>query len=219
MHRQSSIYSISKDEVLQLSLLLDSGMDMHTLIQIAFRSSEAILQALNQGESFRSILCKYQRTHFFKLLNRMLESLDLKCAIDCVKNIESVTNDLFQKVLKKSAYPIFLYIFSLIMLIFFSDFVLVQMGEYANGSALLGVLTGLKFVFIFVSFVFCCFLICCVFLYYGKCLWMLRLDIVKKICTLKFVYIFQALIGVSLSTMEALNLMASMEDWLIKFYA
>ncbi len=213
MNKQNMTCSISRSEIKQFFLMLESGIDIETMIKLIFKDGDLILVELKNGKSLNSILCENQKGLFFKYLNEIGKYTSLKKGIGCVESIESLTSRTFKSILKKIAYPYFLMIFALAMIVFFSDYVLVEMSYYLNGSNLLFWISVLKFIF-FILFIFISlyFVILYIMLYKFSKLkrtvhFFLRYSLFKKMNSLQFVCIYSCLLDAGLTTIDILTVM------------
>ena len=158
------------------------------------------------------LFCRNQKKLYFKYLKILGSKMNLKEAIECVSQIEKSSNVFFEQLLKKIAYPFFLLVFAYFMICFFSDFVLVQMKDYISSNSILILIQVLKVLF--------GTSILCILLYLGlyylffykydarlKC----PFSLMKKMISLQFVCMYQALEKTYSSTQEVLETLSLMD--------
>lgn len=213
MNRQNMTCSISRSEIKQFSLMLESGVDIETIIKLIFRDADSILNQLKEGTPLLKIFCENQKGLFFSYLNEIGQYTSLKKGIECVESIENSTSEVFKSIIKKIAYPYFLMVFAMAMIVFFSDYVLVEMSYYLNGSNLLFWISILKIVFcLLLVCITSYFIILYIMLYKFSFLkkfihFFLRLSLFKRMNSLQFVYIYSCLLDTGLTTIDILSVM------------
>lgn len=203
---------VCREEIEQFQLLQNQGVPMETLIHLVFKKDDEILEELKAGNRLIDVFCRGQKKLYFKYLKILSYKMNLKEAIECVSQIEKSSNVFFEKLLKKIAYPFFLLVFAYFMICFFSDFVLVQMKDYISNHFVLILIQALKFLF--------GTSILCILLYLGlyyvffykydarlKC----PFSLMKKMISLQFVCMYQALEKSYSSTQEVLETLALMD--------
>lgn len=131
--------SMTMQELDRFSDIRSGGLPLHHTIEICFKDSQRILQRLEEGYSFGEILCMAKGKGFAQL-QALLKQLPLEEALLAQKELEESGRDLEKALLSKSAYPLFLMVFSLMMIRFFNTNLLPAMAVYGDGgeSALLG---------------------------------------------------------------------------------
>lgn len=110
------------------------------MLKISFKNSDQIIELLNEGKSLTQIFCLHQKTTFFKLLSILSLKLDLKSSMEAVKEIEQSSEKLKKNLLKRIGYPLFIFLFALCMIWFFSMEILPQMQIYSNTNSNSGIL-------------------------------------------------------------------------------
>lgn len=211
MNKQNTTCSISRNEVKQFSLLLDSGVDIETIINLVFKDADVIISELKNGRSLNSILCENQKGIFFEYLNEIGRFTSLKQGIECVEKIEASTLEVFRSILKKVMYPYFLMVFALAMIVFFSDYVLVEMSYYLDGSNLLFWIYILKCIFyILLILITLYFVVLYIMLYkftrFKKFVqFFLRFSLFKKMNSFQFVCVYSCLFDAGLTTIDILS--------------
>ena len=188
MPRQNTTVLACRDEIEQFAMLMNQGLPIDTLIHLIFKKDEEIIMCLKEGKSLQEIFTSNQKKLYFKYLRILSEKLNVSDAIACVNQIEKSSNSFFETLLKKISYPFFLLIFAFFMILFFSDFVLVQMKDYISNGIVFVCIHLLKwgFGFTILSIIFYLFLYYVFFYKYNskmKC----PFRIMKKMISLQFV--------------------------------
>lgn len=212
MPRQNTIVLVYRDEIEQFAMLMNQGLPLDTLIHLTFKKDEEIITYLKEGMSLQEIFTLNQKKLYFKYLRILSGKLNLSDALDCVNKIEKSSNTFFETLLKKISYPFFLLIFAFFMILFFSDYVLVQMKDYISNRMVFVFIHLLKwgFGFAILSMIFYLFLYYVLFYKYNskmKC----PFQLMKKMISLQFVCMYQALDKSYTSTQEILETLACMD--------
>lgn len=212
MPRQNTIVLVYRDEIEQFAMLMNQGLPLDTLIHLTFKKDEEIITYLKEGMSLQEIFTRNQKKLYFKYLRILSGKLNLSDALDCVNKIEKSSNTFFETLLKKISYPFFLLIFTFFMILFFSDYVLVQMKDYISNGMVFVFIHLLKwgFGFTILSMIFYLFLYYVLFYKYNskmKC----PFRLMKKMISLQFVCMYQALDKSYTSTQEILETLACMD--------
>lgn len=212
MPRQNTIVLVYRDEIEQFAMLMNQGLPLDTLIHLTFKKDEEIITYLKEGMSLQEIFTLNQKKLYFKYLRILSGKLNLSDALDCVNKIEKSSNTFFETLLKKISYPFFLLIFTFFMILFFSDYVLVQMKDYISNRMVFVFIHLLKwgFGFAILSMIFYLFLYYVLFYKYNskmKC----PFQLMKKMISLQFVCMYQALDKSYTSTQEILETLACMD--------
>lgn len=212
MPRQNTIVLVYRDEIEQFAMLMNQGLPLDTLIHLTFKKDEEIITYLKEGMSLQKIFTLNQKKLYFKYLRILSGKLNLSDALDCVNKIEKSSNTFFETLLKKISYPFFLLIFAFFMILFFSDYVLVQMKDYISNRMVFVFIHLLKwgFGFAILSMIFYLFLYYVLFYKYNskmKC----PFRLMKKMISLQFVCMYQALDKSYTSTQEILETLACMD--------
>lgn len=187
MPRQNTIVLVYRDEIEQFAMLMNQGLPLDTLIHLTFKKDEEIITYLKEGMSLQEIFTRNQKKLYFKYLRILSRKLNLSDALDCVNKIEKSSNTFFETLLKKISYPFFLLIFAFFMILFFSDYVLVQMKDYISNGMVFVFIHLLKwgFGFTILSMIFYLFLYYVLFYKYNskmKC----PFQLMKKMISLQF---------------------------------
>lgn len=212
MPRQNTIVLVYRDEIEQFAMLMNQGLPLDTLIHLTFKKDEEIITYLKEGMNLQEICTLNQKKLYFKYLRILSGKLNLSDALDCVNKIEKSSNTFFETLLKKISYPFFLLIFVFFMILFFSDYVLVQMKDYISNRMVFVFIHLLKwgFGFAILSMIFYLFLYYVLFYKYNskmKC----PFQLMKKMISLQFVCMYQALDKSYTSTQEILETLACMD--------
>lgn len=212
MPRQNTIVLVYRDEIEQFAMLMNQGLPLDTLIHLTFKKDEEIITYLKEGMSLQEIFTLNQKKLYFKYLRILSGKLNLSDALDCVNKIEKSSNTFFETLLKKISYPFFLLIFAFFMILFFSDYVLVHMKDYISNRMVFVFIHLLKwgFGFAILSMIFYLFLYYVLFYKYNskmKC----PFQLMKKMISLQFVCMYQALDKSYTSTQEILETLACMD--------
>lgn len=212
MPRQNTIVLVYRDEIEQFAMLMNQGLPLDTLIHLTFKKDEEIITYLKEGMCLQEIFTRNQKKLYFKYLRILSGKLNLSDALDCVNKIEKSSNTFFETLLKKISYPFFLLIFAFFMILFFSDYVLVQMKDYISNGMVFVFIHLLKwgFGFTILSIIFYLFLYYVLFYKYNskmKC----PFQLMKKMISLQFVCMYQALDKSYTSTQEILETLACMD--------
>lgn len=212
MPRQNTIVLVYRDEIEQFAMLMNQGLPLDTLIHLTFKKDEEIITYLKEGMSLQEIFTLNQKKLYFKYLRILSGKLNLSDALDCVNKIEKSSNTFFETLLKKISYPFFLLIFAFFMILFFSDYVLFQMKDYISNRMVFVFIHLLKwgFGFAILSMIFYLFLYYVLFYKYNskmKC----QFRLMKKMISLQFVCMYQALDKSYTSTQEILETLACMD--------
>lgn len=212
MPRQNTIVLVYRDEIEQFAMLMNQGLPLDTLIHLTFKKDEEIITYLKEGMCLQEIFTRNQKKLYFKYLRILSGKLNLSDALDCVNKIEKSSNTFFETLLKKISYPFFLLIFVFFMILFFSDYVLVQMKDYISNGMVFVFIHLLKwgFGFTILSIIFYLFLYYVLFYKYNskmKC----PFQLMKKMISLQFVCMYQALDKSYTSTQEILETLACMD--------
>lgn len=212
MPRQNTTVLVYRDEIEQFAMLMNQGLPLDTLIHLTFKKDEEILNYLKEGKSLVDVFTQNQKKLYFKYLKILSQKLNLSDAITCVHKIEESSNTFFETLLKKISYPFFLLIFAFFMILFFSDYVLIQMKDYISNISVFVFINVLKYTFALgiLSIVFYLILYYALFYKYNNKM-QCPFNLMKKMVSLQFVCMYQALDKSYNSTQEILETMASMD--------
>ena len=204
---------VYREEVEQFEKLIDSGISIDVLIHLVFKKDDEILNELKNGKNFVDLFCQGQKKLYFKYLKILSLKLNLKEALSCIEQIEKNSSQELEKMIKKIAYPFFLLVFAFFMILFFSNYVLVQMNDYIENGSVFVLMKLLKYAFGLSIFGICLYslVIYLVFYRFHKNWSYFGFSLLKKMLSLQFVCIFQSLEKTSISTQEILETMACMD--------
>lgn len=211
MPRQNTTVLVYRDEIEQFSMLMNNGMPLDTLIHLIFKKDEEIIRLLKEGRSLVDIFTLNQKKLYFKYLLILSKKLNLKDCILCVNQIEKSSNAFFEKLLKNSAYPFFLLIFAFFMIVFFSDYVLIQMNDYISNQSVFVFIHLLKNLFgLSILCIIFYFLLYYVLFYRFHNKMHCPFRLMKQMVSLQFVCMYQALEKTYSSTQEILETLSCM---------
>ena len=135
---------------------------MHVIIQLSFANSDEIIEQLNQGKRLSDIFLGNNGDAFFSLLATLSNYMSLQEAMACALEVDQSLHKRSQSFLKNIAYPLFLFIFSYALILFFSTSIVPSMSVYAQDSSL-GIINVLRAIytllFIGIGIVFLSFLL------------------------------------------------------------
>ena len=211
-NKPSATCLVCREEIEQFQLLQNQGVPFDTLVHLVFKKDDEILNELKLGNCLMDLFCRNQKKLYFKYLKILGSKMNLKEAIECVSQIEKSSNVFFEQLLKKIAYPFFLLVFAYFMICFFSDFVLVQMKDYISSNSVLILIQVLKVLF-GTSILSILLYLGLYYLFFYKYDARLKcpFSLMKKMISLQFVCMYQALDMSYSSTQEILETMASMD--------
>lgn len=127
IHKPCLTLKITKDEVKLFSYVLEKGLDMDRMIEICFTEHDKIKDALQAGNSLRRVLFSNQKNVYFQTILVLSSSMSLKMAIDCANRIEEQLQNIFKNFFQNLTYPFCIFIFSYLMILFFSYSIVPQM--------------------------------------------------------------------------------------------
>lgn len=118
----------------QFSDLIQSGLKTREAIELTFSQADRILTLLEEGIPFEDILTGNRKGRFFEMLGDLLAFCELPEALKQALALEKGSSGLLDTLLKNSIYPLFLLIFSWLLLWFFDLMILPSMQVYSEGS-------------------------------------------------------------------------------------
>ncbi len=189
--------------MIQFSLLANRGIDIETMIQLSFKHSDDILKRLANGESLFDILTMNQKGDFFIILKVLTQYTSFQNAIACAVDIRKSTKERLYTFLKDISYPMFLFFFAYLLVLFFSNsiFPSIQMYDQQSTSqiaiTLLKILYTLAVVFV-IGFALWNYI-------FSNQLHRWTLPILKNIYSFQFSNIFQVLTKAGVSTMDCVQ--------------
>lgn len=211
-NKPSATCLVCREEIEQFQLLQNHGVPFDTLVHLVFKKDDEILNELKLGNCLMDLFCRNQKKLYFKYLKILASKMNLKEAIECVSQIEKSSNVFFEQLLKKIAYPFFLLVFAYFMICFFSDFVLVQMKDYISSNSVLILIQVLKVLF-GTSILSILLYLGLYYLFFYKYDARLKcpFSLMKKMISLQFVCMYQALEKTYSSTQEVLETLSLMD--------
>lgn len=211
-NKPSATCLVCREEIEQFQLLQNQGVPFDTLVHLVFKKDDEILNELKLGNCLMDLFCRNQKKLYFKYLKILGSKMNLKEAIECVSQIEKSSNVFFEQLLKKIAYPFFLLVFAYFMICFFSDFVLVQMKDYISSNSVLILIQVLKVLF-GTSILSILLYLGLYYLFFYKYDARLKcpFSLMKKMISLQFVCMYQALEKTYSSTQEVLETLSLMD--------
>lgn len=136
MGKKQEYPRLEEQEIEIFSLLHQSGMPFMDNIALSFRQKDKILDLLNQGFNF-SKLMQSQKGKHMKQLGTLMAYFSLDQAILYDGKLRKSREVMVKKLLRHSAYPLFLMAFSTGLIWFFSKAILPAFGEFSADSSLL----------------------------------------------------------------------------------
>ena len=125
---------IEEQEMEIFSLLHQNGLPFLDNVELSFTQKEAIVAALNQGESFSTLIQK-QKAKRMKQLGTLLNYFALDEAIVYDGKLRQARETLLKKLFHHSIYPLFLMTFSTGLVWFFSQTILPAFGEFQSSDS------------------------------------------------------------------------------------
>lgn len=197
----------------QFAYLLDSGLDIRTIITLTFHDHEKILSELEKGKPLYIVLTQYENSLFFSYVALCAAHISLPKAIDCAKRMDAAHSGLATKLLKRISYPIFLFVFAYILVQLFSNTIIPSMAVYAPDNNLSTALHLLKisytFIFILMIYVFAVYLLKNRSHIYRR--YMQRINWIKKRNTYEFSILWQAMIEAGMSSYECFEAISKLK--------
>lgn len=199
----------------QFSLLLQKGLDTKFMIEICFKEHEAILERLGQGQTLTSILTDSSKS-YFRTLKVLCHVLPLKQAILCEKELEKAGKSKIGQLIKNSIYPLFLFLFSGFMILFFRHVILPSMSVFTKQEHFV-FLSLMEVSFLSILILISGFLVLSTVLFkhqngqlffYRKVL--SHLPLLQKIFTIQFALRLSAFLGQGISTMRCIDILCEL---------
>ena len=215
IRKHGSTLKISEDELTLLSLILDQGVETSTAIQLSFDESSRIIEEIHKGRKIISILTENQSKSFFVYLSTLSSHCTLKQSISCAKEIDQYSNMIGLGFLKRISYPLFIFSFSFVLILFFKNMILPQIDIYSVDK--LSKLT-LSLLLLLDKFVLICvFVVCAIMLIEHKFNIKLydfnkNIRILKIVHSMQFVRFLQVLMKQGMSTQEAIKIFCTIKS-------
>ncbi len=208
MHKPKSTFRVSKEELENFLALSKSGLDILTVLKLSFPYSDQFIEELNRGIPLSQIFYEHSKDSLFQLLHILASHMSFEKALDCANDIEQASKKRKEKFILQIAYPLFLFLFSYALILFFSHSIVPSMMTYAESSSffildLLRIVYSMIFIFLFLLFL--------LFFLKKKVkslqkFW-LNLYFIKKYQSLLFSYIWKSLLDNGLVTSECFCVM------------
>lgn len=162
-----TILSLNEQEFYFLSELLKKGYPLLEALSFLKKDDTRVKEALESGVSIQDIFLSHHKGRFYMHFAFFLEVSSLADAIESALHMMSFEKGIKKKLVKQCTYPLFLLVFSFIILIFFSRFIIPQMLNSFDAkddfALLISLLSLLQYVFYFLLGIVLCF--ACFFLY------------------------------------------------------
>lgn len=110
-------------------LLQKTGMPLNVILPLCFTEGESIVKELEKGRSLHQVLFD-QKDAELRQIGKLCEFLDLETALVVQEKLQKANAGLEKKLLKKGLYPLFLFLFSYVLLRFFESSILPSMMSY-----------------------------------------------------------------------------------------
>ncbi len=188
-------------------MLSHHGLDTKTMIQLSFKDNEKIIEKLNQGFKLPEILTEGQTTSFFKNIQILSRYISFPSAISCANDIEQQSQNVFKQFLKEISYPIFLFCFAYILILFFSNSILPSIQMYDDSSFSIYFISILKWVYslIFWGTIF----ILIVGLLFKDKLDIWKIPLFRFMYSYQFSLLFTSLLEAGIPTQDCIQLLKS----------
>lgn len=128
----------------QFEHLLKSGLDIKTIIQLSFQDSQQIMEELEKGVLLSDALTQHEESLYFSYVELCAKRISLPKAIECANRMDHAHTGLKQEMLKRLAYPIFLYVFAYVLVLLFSNTIIPSMAVYAPDNRMVLAVNLLK---------------------------------------------------------------------------
>lgn len=214
IHKPCLTLKITKDEVKLFSYVLEKGLDMDRMIEICFTEHDKIKDALQAGNSLRRVLFSNQKNVYFQTILVLSSSMSLKMAIDCANRIEEQLQNIFKNFFQNLTYPFCIFIFSYLMILFFSYSIVPQMIMFHEERSFV-FLDILKIIYTIVFVGLILFLLIYVLYLQNTSLrkrwypYLTKQSLFRQFQTVKFSFIFHALLNCHLSTKSCFEILTS----------
>lgn len=138
---------ISKQELIAISQLIAKGYAIRDALLLMDDKYRPIVQQLDKGQPFLDFINLHKKQLFYQSLSFFLSITSLSEACLEAKEIEEMRKDLIEKMIKAMAYPLFVFIFSLVVFIVFEWLIYPQLSTLMDIQDQ-GMLISLFFIFI-----------------------------------------------------------------------
>lgn len=192
-------------------MLLEHGLSTKDMIVISFKAHEQMLKGLEEGQSLGSLLADHAPKA--GILSVLMQAMKLKDALKVYDNMEKSSARLWSTLAKNAAYPMFLYVFSYGMLVFFSTAILPSMQVYGSDSMALFWISWLKNLFGITNLALVVLTFCVLYILLAKkpprklFVLLCRLPVFSRLYSCQFAALFSALLSAGLSSEEVISLL------------
>lgn len=125
--------------------LLQNGYPYLEALQLLGKDTTAIKEELELGHSMEEILITQGTGRFFEHLSFFLKITSLSKAIDSSLHLYDFERNLLSGLLKKTAYPLSIFVFAYVMLLVFSSAIIPQMLQsFDQGDNFQGLMLGVS---------------------------------------------------------------------------
>ena len=210
INKRGLTYKISLEEMEQFNMLMDHGLDMQTMIHLAFKQDQKIIDELNEGNNFIALLSEH--APHMENLQYMSKYLTLKQSLQCNRKLQENQHLFESYIVKKGIYPFFIFGFSYLILIFFIENILPQMRSFMLNDHLNIMLSGLKIIYTILFFLTVFFL--CILFYNAKSSKFATIShpFFVKMKTYKFAYVFGQFMAQKISSQQCLELLCHIQE-------
>lgn len=188
-------------------------MDILTVLKLSFPYSDQIIAELNQGRALSQIFLEHSNDSLFHLLHILSGHMSFEQALDCANVIEESSKKRKQKFVIQIAYPLFLFLFSYALILFFSNSIVPSMMTYAENSSFV-IIDVLSVLYTFILLFFIVMFLLFIFRKRIKKLNQIFSSIyyVKVYQSLLFSYIWKSLLSNGLATFECFRVMEDIPE-------
>lgn len=195
-------------------LLGDHGTPIKKRIELSFKNHKNILEALEQGKNLNEILCDGSGP-YFSILRLLSDIVSLKKAHQIAIEYCDRSQNYFYHFLKKTAYSVFVFLFSYAMIYFFSKTIYPQMSAYANDLRFilfcLQRVMDLLMISLILFYGFLAYLFCFPSqMKIDRCF--LSFSFMKKLMSIQLATILKPLFEISLSTKECFSIIKHIQQ-------
>lgn len=128
-NQPNSIFSISKQELIAISQLIAKGYSIKDALLLIDEKFESIVLELEKGKPFIEFIPLHKKQLFYQSLSFFLSITTLSEACLEAKEMEDMRNRLLERIIKSLAYPLFVFIFSLVVFIVFEWLIYPQLSS------------------------------------------------------------------------------------------
>ena len=191
-------------------MLMEHGLDMQSMIRLAFLEHEKIIEDLNKGENFIAILSVH--ASHMEDLTYMAKYLTLKQSLLCHRKLQENKHLFEVYILKKGIYPFFIFGFSYLILIFFIEYIVPQMMPFMIDNHLSLILFGFKMVYTGLMIGTVGFLFILFYFIKSSKSHRLKHPFFVRMKTYQFAYVFGQFMSQKISSMQCLELLSQIQD-------